>query len=161
MNDPGPVTQKATRAIASAREGQAAPHSMRSRRTATWARPRGSDDGYSRYLQMSFYRSIRRLFYPLIACKAIEALVFGCSCSLTVYTIYWWSIVSKVKLVEWSIIEFWIGSLFLVLSYCFCSDSILRSASSDLKKMGQRIFVFIIGGATRSEVYFFQVHVLL
>lgn len=25
------------------------PHSMRSRRTPTWAKPRGSDDGYSRY----------------------------------------------------------------------------------------------------------------
>lgn len=41
-------------------------------------------------------------------------------------------------------------------SYCssaaFCSDSILKHASADLRKMGQRIFVFIIGGATRSEV---------
>ncbi|KAM7494137.1 hypothetical protein LguiB_028746 [Lonicera macranthoides] len=54
-------------------------HSMRSRRTATWAKPRNSDDGYS-------------------------------------------------------------------------SDSILRHASSDFKKMGQRIFVFIVGGATRSEL---------
>ncbi|KAL9406327.1 hypothetical protein Peur_003299 [Populus x canadensis] len=56
-----------------------APHSMRSRRTPTWARPRNSEDGYS-------------------------------------------------------------------------SDSILRHASSDFKKMGQRIFVFIVGGATRSEL---------
>ncbi|KAG2677518.1 hypothetical protein I3760_12G101300 [Carya illinoinensis] len=56
-----------------------AAHSMRSKRTPTWARPRNSDDGYS-------------------------------------------------------------------------SDSILRHASSDFKKMGQRIFVFIIGGATRSEL---------
>ncbi|CAA6664193.1 unnamed protein product [Spirodela intermedia] len=31
-------------------------------------------------------------------------------------------------------------------------DSILKHASSDFKKMGQRIFVFIIGGATRSEL---------
>ncbi|ERN13317.1 hypothetical protein AMTR_s00041p00086140 [Amborella trichopoda] len=31
-------------------------------------------------------------------------------------------------------------------------DSILRHASSDFKKMGQRLFVFIIGGATRSEL---------
>ncbi|KAK8940443.1 SNARE-interacting protein KEULE [Platanthera zijinensis] len=52
---------------------------MRSRRTASWARPRCSDDGYS-------------------------------------------------------------------------SDSVLRHVSSDFKKMGQRIFVFIIGGATRSEL---------
>lgn len=56
-----------------------APHSMRSRRTATWAKSRASDDGYS-------------------------------------------------------------------------SDSALKNASSDFKKMGQRIFVFIIGGATRSEL---------
>lgn len=28
----------------------------------------------------------------------------------------------------------------------------LRYASGELKKMGQRIFVFIVGGATRSEV---------
>ncbi|CAL0312938.1 unnamed protein product [Lupinus luteus] len=54
-------------------------HSMRSRRTPTWARPRGSDDGYS-------------------------------------------------------------------------SDSVLKHSSSDLKKMGQRIFIFIVGGATRSEL---------
>ncbi|CAF2117144.1 unnamed protein product, partial [Brassica rapa] len=32
------------------------------------------------------------------------------------------------------------------------SDSVLKSASLDLKKLGQRIFVFIIGGATRSEL---------
>ncbi|XP_071931367.1 protein transport Sec1a isoform X1 [Coffea arabica] len=63
----------------STRTGQSSgPHSMRSRRTATWARPRLSDDGYS-------------------------------------------------------------------------SDSSLRNAL-DFKKMGQRIFVFIIGGATRSEL---------
>lgn len=33
----------------------------------------------------------------------------------------------------------------------FSSDSAL---TTDFKKMGQRIFVFIIGGATRSEVEF-------
>ncbi|CAI9770317.1 unnamed protein product [Fraxinus pennsylvanica] len=53
--------------------------SVRSRRTATWARSRASDDGYS-------------------------------------------------------------------------SDSVLRNVSNDFKKMGQRIFIFIIGGATRSEL---------
>ncbi|KAL0296134.1 UNVERIFIED_CONTAM: SNARE-interacting protein KEULE, partial [Sesamum radiatum] len=79
MNDPSP-TFHGTSQAASVRTGQGpAPHSMRSRRTATWARPRNSDDGYS-------------------------------------------------------------------------SDSILRHASSDFKKMGQRIFVFIVGGATRSEL---------
>lgn len=82
MNEPGPsssVANGATQAT-SARTGQSTnPHSMRSRRTETWARPRLSDDGYS-------------------------------------------------------------------------SDSALRNASSDFKRMGQRIFVFIIGGATRSEL---------
>ncbi|GFQ05035.1 snare-interacting protein keule [Phtheirospermum japonicum] len=78
MNDPSP-TFHGTSHAASLSAQVSAPHSMRSRRTATWARPRHSDDGYS-------------------------------------------------------------------------SDSILRHASSDFKKMGQRIFVFIVGGATRSEL---------
>ncbi|KAI9082770.1 hypothetical protein K1719_035344 [Acacia pycnantha] len=34
----------------------------------------------------------------------------------------------------------------------YSSDSSLRRLSSDLSKMGQRIFVFIVGGATRSEL---------
>lgn len=34
----------------------------------------------------------------------------------------------------------------------YSSDSNLRSFSTDFKNMGQRIFVFIIGGATRSEL---------
>ncbi|KAF7810171.1 SNARE-interacting protein KEULE [Senna tora] len=55
------------------------PQSMRSRRTPSWARPRGSEDGYS-------------------------------------------------------------------------SDSVLRRSASEIKRMGQRIFVFIVGGATRSEL---------
>lgn len=79
MNDPSP-TFLATSQSAPIQANQGpTPHSMRSRRTATWARPRNSDDGYS-------------------------------------------------------------------------SDSVLRHASSDFKKMGQRIFVFIVGGATRSEL---------
>ncbi|KAF8379309.1 hypothetical protein HHK36_028742 [Tetracentron sinense] len=79
MNDPSPTVHGTTQG-ASIRTNQVpAAHSMRSKRTATWARPRSSDDGYS-------------------------------------------------------------------------SDSVLRHASSDFKKMGQRIFVFIIGGATRSEL---------
>ncbi|KAA8515933.1 hypothetical protein F0562_019112 [Nyssa sinensis] len=81
MNEPNPSLHGGTGGqSASLRISQPpAPHSMRSRRTATWARPRNSDDGYS-------------------------------------------------------------------------SDSILRHASGDFKKMGQRIFIFIIGGATRSEL---------
>ena len=46
-------------------------------------------------------------------------------------------------------------------SATFCSDSILRSASNEFKKMGQRIFVFIIGGATRSEVSFLKFSLFL
>lgn len=38
-----------------------------------------------------------------------------------------------------------------ILSMCF-SDSVLGRASSGFKRKGQRIFVFIVGGATRSEV---------
>jgi syntaxin-binding protein 1 len=80
MNDPSPSFHGSTSlsSAASSSQGQAA-QSMRSRRTPTWAKPRGSDDGYS-------------------------------------------------------------------------SDSVLRHASSDFRKMGQRIFVFIVGGATRSEL---------
>lgn len=80
MNDPSPSFHGTPSHPSSTRTGEAhTAHSVRSRRTATWARPRNSDDGYS-------------------------------------------------------------------------SDSILRHASSDFKKMGQRIFVFIVGGATRSEL---------
>uniref|UniRef100_A0A0E0JZF9 SNARE-interacting protein KEULE n=1 Tax=Oryza punctata TaxID=4537 RepID=A0A0E0JZF9_ORYPU len=34
----------------------------------------------------------------------------------------------------------------------YSSDSVLKHSSSDFKKLGQRIFVFVIGGATRSEL---------
>ncbi|KAF5732954.1 protein transport Sec1a [Tripterygium wilfordii] len=88
VNDPSPTAQAATTSgSVRSRQAPAAPerktpaHSMRSRRTSTWARPNHSDDGYS-------------------------------------------------------------------------SDSALKSVSLDFKKMGQRIFIFIIGGATRSEVNF-------
>ncbi|XP_039128794.1 SNARE-interacting protein KEULE-like isoform X1 [Dioscorea cayenensis subsp. rotundata] len=81
MNDPSmSVHGTSTSNGLSVRSTQSQPaHSMRSRRTGTWAKAHNSDDGYS-------------------------------------------------------------------------SDSVLRHASSDSKKMGQRIFVFIIGGATRSEL---------
>ncbi|GLT51926.1 hypothetical protein SLA2020_252970 [Shorea laevis] len=64
---------------AAAPERKVPAHSVRSRRTANWARPHHSDDGYS-------------------------------------------------------------------------SDSVLKSACTDHKRMGKRIFIFIIGGATRSEL---------
>ncbi|XP_071695903.1 SNARE-interacting protein KEULE-like [Rutidosis leptorrhynchoides] len=85
MNDPAPTFHGRTQTesarmvdVPSAPAAAAAAHSMRSRRAATWARPRDSEDGYS-------------------------------------------------------------------------SDSVLRHASSDFK-MGRRVFVFIVGGATRSEL---------
>ncbi|XP_062225280.1 probable protein transport Sec1a isoform X2 [Phragmites australis] len=34
----------------------------------------------------------------------------------------------------------------------YSSDSVLKHASSDLRKFGQRLFIFVIGGATRSEL---------
>lgn len=83
MNEPSPTIHGSASATfhgsASARMSPVHAHSMKSRRTPTWARPRLSDDGYS-------------------------------------------------------------------------SDSVLRQASNEFKRMGQRIFVFIIGGATRSEL---------
>ncbi|KAI3727528.1 hypothetical protein L6452_16144 [Arctium lappa] len=79
MNDPSPTFHGRSQSESAKMTEPPAAHSMRSRRTATWARPRDSEDGYS-------------------------------------------------------------------------SDSILRHASSDFKKMGRRIFVFIVGGATRSEL---------
>lgn len=79
MNDPSPTFHGAAPPASIQYTENPVAHSMRSRRTPTWARPRNSDDGYS-------------------------------------------------------------------------SDSVLRHASSDFKKMGRRIFVFIVGGATRSEL---------
>nr|GEZ27296.1 SNARE-interacting protein KEULE-like isoform X2 [Tanacetum cinerariifolium] len=79
INDPSPTFHERTQSkSAEVVESPAPAHSVRSRRTPTWARPRDSEDGNS-------------------------------------------------------------------------SDSILRHASTDFNKMGRRIFVFIIGGATRSE----------
>ncbi|XP_022025686.1 SNARE-interacting protein KEULE isoform X1 [Helianthus annuus] len=75
MNDPSPTFHGRSQSESAVPPAQ----SVRSRRTATWARPRDSEDGYS-------------------------------------------------------------------------SDSILRHTSSDFKKMGRRVFVFIVGGATRSEL---------
>ncbi|XP_059457978.1 protein transport Sec1a-like isoform X2 [Corylus avellana] len=83
MNEPSPTVQggslRGTQSASMHPSQISAPHSMRSKRTANWARAHHSDDGYS-------------------------------------------------------------------------SDSSVRLASTDFKKMGQRIFVFIIGGATRSEL---------
>lgn len=85
MNEPPPSTEKAAApkgaqsATSQTSQATGGPKSMRSRRTANWARSSISDDGYG-------------------------------------------------------------------------SDSILRAATLDFKKMGQRVFVFIIGGATRSEL---------
>lgn len=79
INDPSQSFHGTSRPGSSQIHPAPTAHSVRQRRVGTWARPRGSDDGYS-------------------------------------------------------------------------SDSVLRHASSDFKKMGQCIFVFIVGGATRSEL---------
>ncbi|XP_010918310.2 SNARE-interacting protein KEULE [Elaeis guineensis] len=79
MNDPSPTFHGTSQSLPVRTTHSQPAYSMRSRRPATWARPRNSDDGYS-------------------------------------------------------------------------SDSVLRHASSDFKRMGQRIFIFIVGGATRSEL---------
>ncbi|XP_022145308.1 protein transport Sec1a-like isoform X2 [Momordica charantia] len=83
MNEPPPSTEKAsqkgTHSATSQTTSTGGPKSMRSRRTANWARSSISDDGYG-------------------------------------------------------------------------SDSVLKAATIDFKKMGQRVFIFIVGGATRSEL---------
>ncbi|XP_008798533.1 SNARE-interacting protein KEULE [Phoenix dactylifera] len=78
-NDPSPTFHGSSESLPLRTAHSQPAHSMRSRRPATWARPRNSDDGYS-------------------------------------------------------------------------SDSVLRHASSDFRRMGQRIFIFIVGGTTRSEL---------
>lgn len=70
MNDPSP-TFHGTSQGATTRVGQPpAPHSMRSRRTATWAKPRASDDGYSRYGCQTFFvlKHLICLTFNLQAC---------------------------------------------------------------------------------------------
>ncbi|KAM6584667.1 hypothetical protein CsatB_011669 [Cannabis sativa] len=84
MNEPSATTvdqgsKKVTQSSSAQTTQSTAPHSMRSRRTANWAKAGLSDDGNS-------------------------------------------------------------------------SDSTLKNASTDFKKLGQRIFIFIVGGATRSEL---------
>lgn len=55
MNDPSPSFHGTPSHPSSTRTGEAhLAHSVRSRRTATWARPRNSDDGYSRYVRCWF-----------------------------------------------------------------------------------------------------------
>uniref|UniRef100_A0ACD5YB07 Uncharacterized protein n=1 Tax=Avena sativa TaxID=4498 RepID=A0ACD5YB07_AVESA len=34
----------------------------------------------------------------------------------------------------------------------YSSDSVLKHTSSDMRKLGQRLFIFVVGGATRSEL---------
>lgn len=137
------------------------PHSMRSRRTPTWARPRGSEDGYSRF---SFLSSL--VPSNLIASDEI---------SLFFLLSLWWVIIPltselcrnlfKLAIIVDILLEntrlcwncqSW-GDFLTCKFYIFLmshSDSVIRHASSDFRRVGQRIFVFIVGGATRSEVWF-------
>ena len=49
MNDPSLTFHGRTQSKSAKMVEPPPAHSMRSRRTATWAQPRNSDDGYSRY----------------------------------------------------------------------------------------------------------------
>jgi hypothetical protein len=50
-------------------------------------------------------------------------------------------------------ILFWSNNRFIIMVNWIDSDSsVLRHASGDFKRLGNRIFVFMVGGATRSEV---------
>lgn len=109
MNDPSPTFHGASHSVSARVLDTPAAHSMRSRRTTSWARQHSSDDGYSRYVYL--YLCIFSLYLILML------LLRG-----------------------------------LNLSISICSDSVLRRTTSEFKKMGKRIFVFIVGGATRSEV---------
>ncbi|KAK1384703.1 SNARE-interacting protein KEULE [Heracleum sosnowskyi] len=89
MKDPSPTLHGTSPAAEATLIQPQDAHSVRSRRTGTWARVRHSDDEYSRYFFFSFHQK---------------------------------------------------------------KNSLLRRTSSEFKNMGRYIFVFIIGGATRSEL---------
>ena len=75
MNDPSPTMHGTTQGLSS-RTSQVEPaHSMRSRRTATWARPRNSDDGYSRYVVPNWYIIWK---YSCFLWKIISVTFFIC-----------------------------------------------------------------------------------
>lgn len=143
MNSPQPATREVNGSSVRNAPPKTAestnPRSVRSRRTPNWARSRTSDDGYSR-----FPRGISSLIDFFLSLKIQTSLI-----SLWRYCHF-----SETQ-VPYLFIQFFI-MLSLTLSYAFVgifsSDSNLRSFSTDFKNMGQRIFVFIIGGATRSEV---------
>ncbi|XP_021756264.1 protein transport Sec1a-like [Chenopodium quinoa] len=80
INEPTPINRERnqTQSVSASTTTTTGPRSMRSRRTATWARPHSSEDG--------------------------------------------------------------------------SGDSVLRNSPNDFKMMGSRIFIFILGGATRSEI---------
>lgn len=70
MNDPSPTFHGTSPAAAATLIQPQDVHSVRSRRTGTWARPRHSDDGYSRYSFFSFYQK-KNLLKLLFACLAM------------------------------------------------------------------------------------------
>lgn len=59
MNDPNSSIPGISRSASAIIAQPSAAHSMRSRRTASWARSRTSDDGYSRYV---YCKSLYTLF---------------------------------------------------------------------------------------------------
>lgn len=167
MNDPSPSFHGTPSHAASTRTSEVqSAHSVRSRRTATWARPRNSDDGYSRYIPISMKDPVLLLLAAFRGRRVIMWLDGLSFCLMDVMMITDLSIFLKkifmvasfisLLVLYWQLVVHFLDFVALVRTIppfiLSCSDSILRHASSDFKKMGQRIFVFIVGGATRSEV---------
>lgn len=55
MNEPSPTSHGNGQSVSARPIPNQPAHSMRSRRTATWAKPRHSDDGSSRYFGLYFF----------------------------------------------------------------------------------------------------------
>lgn len=142
MNDPSPTFHGTSQSLPVRTTHSQPAYSMRSRRPATWARPRNSDDGYSRYIDnhsSSQNASTSKWSCKnLISCYQIAVLLF--------------SFVLLKYLINLELSSFRHRLISFANHWAFCSDSVLRHASSDFKRMGQRIFIFIVGGTTRSEV---------
>ncbi|KAJ0112352.1 hypothetical protein Patl1_00268 [Pistacia atlantica] len=154
MNDPKQTAQEATPVLsvrkkaasaAPAPERKTPAHSMRSRRTPSWAKAQSDDE------------SFRGLSRGGAAAGRLGLELEAVGGGVTVAALL---VVSRRRWGGWGM-NGGGGFMFRLLtpgvssSHCssadFCSDSLLKQAP-DIRKMGQRIFIFIIGGATRSEL---------
>lgn len=81
LNDPSPTFHGTTYAVPVTHNPPA--HSMRSRRTPTWARPRGSDDGYSRFYFLSSSIHVSLMWWALLM-KSVSYFFF----SLHLWTLF-------------------------------------------------------------------------